>query len=769
MDTGKQPILHIPQSVVDDINGYRGQVEKFLKGETSPVAFRAYRVPMGIYEQRTEGSFMVRIRIGAGMVLPYQLERIARLSKTCGNGILHVTTRQDIQIHEVSIEDTPDVLEGLLEVGLSSRGGGGNTVRNVTACPRAGVCRREQFDVAPYAVATAEYLLQFRSSYNLPRKYKIVFSGCSDDCAFASVADLGFFARVQDGAKGFAVYAGGGLGSNPNVAVKIEDFVGDSEIFEVAEAIKRLFDKHGDRANKHRARLRYVLARIGPEQFVKLYKDERREVAKQGLEGLIPEIRATSVSPVEPTEPGDKDAGPKQYAANVEPEKIEGLFTVEIGLNLGDILADDLAEVGQIAEEFGRGVVRTTQLQNLLITGVAGSDVFRVNDRLSELSVDLTATDKPHIVACAGAATCKLGLCLSRGLAQAISDRLADEEISDRIRETSIRISGCPNSCGHHLIADIGLQGRAKRINGRLLPCYDVLAGAKTREADARLAERVGTVPAKRIPDMLAEAFKQDASDPQLLTDLVQRYSNFSPDQLADDYYFDHGSDEPFSLAGRGPGECGAGVMDVIKLDIDEAKEAIQAALLAQWETDLSDHLYKALLAATRSLLVIFGLEPKNDRETFTQFSDNLIRPGWVEPQTQQLLHKAIDWRMGDRASLDDLGPQTTALVRRVEELFLSLDANLKFKAEPIVQEDDPTQAEGQTHTIDLRGVACPLNFVKAKIELEKIAVGEILEVLLDEGEPVRNVPDSFAAQGHEVVRIDGVGDHFCVGVRRKK
>ena len=178
MSKPREPILHIPESVKEDTLGYRSQVKKFLDGQTSPVAFRAYRVPMGVYEQRTAGKFMVRIRIGAGLVLPYQLERIAQLSKTYGNGIVHVTTRQDIQIHEVNIEDTPDVLEALLDVGLSPRGGGGNTVRNVTACPQAGVCQKEEFDVTPYAIAAAEYLLQSRSSFNLPRKYKIVFSGC---------------------------------------------------------------------------------------------------------------------------------------------------------------------------------------------------------------------------------------------------------------------------------------------------------------------------------------------------------------------------------------------------------------------------------------------------------------------------------------------------------------------------------------------------------------------------------------------------------------
>ncbi len=772
MDSVKQPILRIPESVKEDSFAYRSRVEKFLQGQTSAVAFRAYRVPMGVYEQRAAGKYMVRIRIGAGLVLPYQLERIAQLSKTYGSGVVHVTTRQDIQIHEVNIEDTPDVLEGLLEVGLSPRGGGGNTVRNVTACPRAGVCPKEEFDVSPYAIATAEYLLQFKSSYNLPRKYKIVFSGCSADCAFASVADLGFFAHQKDGVKGFAVYAGGGLGSNPAVGLKIEDFITDNEILEVAEAIKRLFDKHGDRSNKHKARLRYVVARVGTQEFIRLYKLERQEVRKQGLEGDIPKVRA-GASKFEVLGSAADNNGLSSLRQNVLPEKTEGLFTVRLRLNLGDIPADELIKIGQVAEKFGQGMVRTSQLQNLLITSVPQQNIEKVMSALESLSIDVIGNGRVEIVTCTGAATCKLGLCLSRGLVDAISDKLNQSKASRQHGETTIRISGCPNSCGHHYITDIGFQGRAKRVNGRLMPCYDVLAGAQTTEGNAHLAEMIGTVPAKNIPDFLVDAFATDAISKEQLKGLVQRYGDFSSLEFPDDYYYDFGATEPFSLAGRGPGECGAGVMDVIKLDVDQAKEAISSARSTRAAKDKSESVYEAIVAATRALLVILGLEPKKDREIFATFSKHLVEPGWVKPQAKQLLDSAIDWRMGDRNSIDDLLPQVEDLAKRVEELFLSLDANLEFRTRPVAQKANAgipeDKKDTEKHTVDLRGVACPLNFVKAKIELEKIDAGEILEVLLDEGEPIKNVPESFTQQGQEVIEVKNVGDHFCVKVRRKK
>ncbi|UCC98652.1 MAG: sulfurtransferase TusA family protein [Phycisphaerales bacterium] len=759
MNNRRRPILRLPETVVEDTANYRGQVDKFLQGLTSPVAFRAYRVPMGIYEQRTAGKYMVRIRIGAGLVLPFQLERVAELSKAYGNGIIHVTTRQDIQIHEVNIEDTPDVLERLLEVGLSSRGGGGNTVRNVTACPRAGVCPKEKFDVAPYAVATAEYLLQDRSSFNLPRKYKVVFSGCPDDCAFASVADLGFFAHNKDGGRGFSVYAGGGLGPNPAVGLKIEDFTEPGEIFEVAEAVKRLFDKHGDRANKHRARLRYVLARIGAGRFVELYKTERQTLKAEGLSRKVPEIRALDRDNGTPET--SQQGEPEQ--ANVLPEKKPGRYTVRLHLKNGDIPADDLKAVARIAAQSGQAIVRTTQLQDLLITGVSRANVQKVNTELERRGIDVSGDSRLKVVACAGASTCKLGLCLSRGLADAISSELRQTTFRGNGSETVIRISGCPNSCGHHYIAGIGFQGKAKRVNGRLMPCYDVLVDAEIVEGRAHLAEKIGTVPAKRIPALLSQVLGGGPGDKDRMKRLVEEHGEISPELLPEDYYYDYGSDEPFSLAGRGPGECGAGVMDVMKVDVDEAKDAVKA------RPAQSENVYRAVAAAARALLVTFGLEPKKDREIFAAFAKHLIEPGWVKPQTQQLLDDVVDWRMGEKESIEDLLPEVEQLTRRVEELFLSLDANLKFTVEPVAQKAATEQAQGQTHIADLRGVACPLNFVRAKLELEKLQAGAVLEVLLDEGEPIRNVPASFSEQGQEVLEVRSLGDHFRVKVRRKK
>jgi sulfite reductase (ferredoxin) len=758
MSAPAEAILHVPQTVREDTLAYRQKVAKFLADDKSAIALRAYRVPMGVYEQRTAGRFMVRVRIGAGLAMPFQVERLAELSKRYGNGILHVTTRQDIQIHEVSIEETSDVMEGLLEVGLSPRGGGGNTVRNVTACPRAGVCPKEAFDVAPYAIATAEYLLADRSSFNLPRKYKIVFSGCPEDCAYASVGDLGFFAHQNDGVEGFSVYAGGGLGPNPAVGVTIEDFVEAGEVFGVAEAVKRLFDKHGDRTNKHKARLRYVLAGVGVDEFIRLYRQERRELQSSGLPYEAPEIRDIA-SRYAVSEAPEADV---QTRLHVLSEKTLGRVTIQLRLTNGDIPAEDLVKVGRLATKYGQGLIRTTQLQNLFISGVGQQDVGKIESELKDLSIDVFGGAGPKVIACAGAATCKLGLCLSRGLADAITQEFSKDNVGPKASETVIRISGCPNSCGHHYISKIGLQGWAKRINGRLMPFYAVLTGGRTVEGRAHLAEAVGSVPAKQIPDLLLEALS-DGVEAWQVKDLIAKYSDLGEGPLVEDYYRDFGSDEPFSLAGRGPGECGAGVMDVIRFDIDEAKDAVKATPAT------SENVYKAIVAASRALLLTFGVEPKNDREIFGAFSKHLIEPGWVDGRSGPLLDAAIDWRMGDRESLVDLLGHAERLMERVEKLFVSLNASLKFTVEPMAQKDAPPANEAGAQTVNLRGVACPMNFVKAKLALEQVAVGDVLDILLDDGEPARNAPASFAEQGQEVLEITNMGGHFSVKVRRKK
>ena len=549
-------ILRLPERVLLDVAGYGAEVARFRRGEIDGAAFRALRVPMGVYEHRQPCRFLVRVRLGAGLALPQQLARIAELAASYGNGELHVTTRQDIEIHDLPLEATVPTQEKLLEVGLSARAGGGNTLRNVTACPRATVCPKALFDVAPYAIATAEYLLQLPRSYSLPRKYKIAFSGCGDDCALASVNDLGFFAHERDGRRGFAAYAGGGLGSQPGSGVLIEEFVLPEQLFQVSEAVERLFDRLGDRTNRHQARLRYVLRRLGGELFVAEYRKERAAFDREGLSAAAPVVRSLLL-PAPHTESGRSPPAAASLPAGFCVERDPTRFTLELQLQNGRISAADLIKTSQIAHDFGNGLVVATQQQDLLVLGIPADRIDAAGAAGASLGIDVRAR-RPKIVACVGAATCKLGLCLSPGLAAAIAQRLgfvAPEAAEGNAGPETIRVSGCPNGCGGHSIAALGFEGRARRHAGRLMPLYEVVADGRVGEGRVSFAVRLGAVPARLVPELVAEIYGQGLTGEEALRPLVQRFARLK-EPVPEELYLDLGGTEPFSLSGRGASDC---------------------------------------------------------------------------------------------------------------------------------------------------------------------------------------------------------------------
>ncbi|MDD5458147.1 MAG: nitrite/sulfite reductase [Phycisphaerae bacterium] len=501
--------LRLPERVKNDTRRYRTNLSRFLKGIFSEADFTAYRKTMGIYEQRQSGWYMVRVRIGAGMASTAQLTRIAELSCRFGRGVLHVTTRQDIQIHDVKIEDTANLLEELQDAGLCTRGGGGDTVRNVTSCPRSGVCPDEKFDVRPFAIAVAEYLLASSSSYALPRKFKIAFSGCGLDCSLGSVTDVGFFAHVENDAAGFSVYAGGGLGANPAMGIKIEDFVHSDEILEVVESLKQIFDREGDRTNRREARLRYVVSRVGREKFIELYHQQRKE-----LSGKVPKIDLKSCR----CEPENivESTGENESEPNVMPEKRKGFYTVEIKLHLGQITAEELMSVCELAEKFAAGDIRTSQTQNLLITSVAKENVNTILEKIN--SLESTEKSGAKFVTCTGAGVCRLGLCNSRALVNDVMELFEKKNI-DASKLPLIRVSGCPNSCANHQIAALSFQGRIKRVDGEPKEFYDCFVNGNAGEGNVKFAERIGTFAAKDIPDILTKWCK-DGRQPDLTVDI---------------------------------------------------------------------------------------------------------------------------------------------------------------------------------------------------------------------------------------------------------
>jgi sulfite reductase (ferredoxin) len=462
--------------------------------------------------------------------------------------------------------------------------------------------------------------------------------------------------------------------------VRIEEFVSPDSVPLVAEAMERVFDRLGDRANKNRARLRFVVRRLGAEEFVAEY---RREKAALQSEGLGVPVVAARPLPAAVAGDGAQTSTPLAAPPGCLPERDPERVTVLLQLRNGRLPAADLRTVATMANSFGVGVVVTTQQQDLLLVGVERTRIAEAQAALDTLSVRVQPRT-PKIVACAGASTCKLGMCLSPALAQAVETRLTD--VDTRRGPTSIRISGCPNSCGNHTIAALGLEGRARRSQGRLLPLYEVLWGGRVGENQVRFADRVGSVPARVVPELLAEVYRRGIANTDDVRALVAEFARL-PNPVPEEYYVDVGDTKPFSLDGRGPGECGAGVLDVVRADLDETTAAL--ALAEQSTGSVQDQaLARAVLASARALLPLVGRDNgKNGRsiaDAFSAVRTHLIEPGWLSHSVGQLLTTIEAWLAHPNEGLGEHLPATRDFAIRTRELFASLDANLQFQAKRV-------------------------------------------------------------------------------------
>ncbi|RMF85431.1 MAG: nitrite/sulfite reductase [Nitrospinota bacterium] len=673
MQTQQKGFYQIPREVLDSIPLYRMEVERFQRGEVSPEQFKAFRVPWGVYSQRRGETYMVRVKVPAGGLLPEQLETIARLSARYGDGVVHVTDRQDVQIHGVSLQNTPTVLEELVEVSLTPRGGGGNTIRNITACALAGVCPQEAFDVSPYPIALTEQWLRDPRSYTLPRKFKIAFSGCADDCALATINDLGFIAKTayQDGrtVQGFTVYVAGGLGAHSRTATLLEPFILAEEVSAVVETLVRLFDRYGDRQNRHRARLRFVMERLGEEQFRAIYREELSRVRAEGPRPLSlrplpappPQVQSMGVNGESGPQRNGDPAFQAWLSTHVLRQRQPGYAAVQIWLPLGNIPAGQLTQLAQVIRRFGEQSVRTTHRQNLILRWVADAELYPLYQALKGIGLTQgQAEGITDILSCPGAATCNLGICLSRGLAQALMQTLEESELPlEELDDIDIRISGCPNACGQHPIGAIGLHGAARRVQDQMVPHYRVLVGGRVAEGKTRLGESCGFVPARKVPDLLrtflhhyldtrlpGEAFQDflDRRGRQDLRQLVQRQGPLPSFREERSIYIDWGAVEQFSLAEIGAGECSEGARDVTEADIGDAQRYLHqatTALEAQDYQTASAALYKALVLGARALLGTQKVHPEDDAAALQLFQRHFVASGSVPARYHNLEREA--------------------------------------------------------------------------------------------------------------------------------
>ena len=779
----------IPDSLKAEIDELERLIARYREGSLEPAKFKAYRVPFGIYEQRTAETYMTRIRCTGGGITPLQLNKIAYLARQYGAENIHVTTRQELQIHDVALEDIPLILRELLSVGLSSRGDGGNTVRNITASWDAGISTAEPFDVTPYAVSLTSRLIAEADSWTLPRKYKISFSNSEKDNSHSVFNDLGFMARQEKGVDGFRVFVAGGMGSKPQIGHLLHSFVPADQTYRVAEAVKKVFDRHGNRKNKHAARLRFLWDKLGEKEFRGLYEREFQELGEATLSPAT-ELTNSGASPG-PAFPDDSPDFRLWQKRFVVPQKQPGLCSVLLPVPLGNLPAGRAIELADFLEPHGENVLRCTMEQNLSIRNIPEAYLGNLYQLLNGFS-DLVAAPKIFgtAIACTGANTCKLGICLPRGALTAVTKKLALSKLDlDSLGDFRLNISGCPNSCGGHPKADLGFYGQVGRKNQRLFPAYGIVAGARIGTEHPRLALKLDSISARNLPDFVLDFLAlllakkeryadvasyidgEGAADIRAICDKYRELPDFLEDK---NYYFDWGAEEIFSLVGKGVGECSAGLFDLIDLDLQAIKADQRTLATQDDDAKAGEILYRIALAAARMLLVTQGVEARSDSEVFDNFIRYFIAGELIDRRFLPLLEKVQE---KDRILLPALKEDILDLARTVEQLYAGMDDSLKFRVQKeTVREMDSAPDKGKVKPEvqvqafrDLRGVSCPMNFVKTKLELAKLQNGQLLRIFLDDGEPIDNVPRSVAEEGHQIteqIKIDG---YWSVLIEKKR
>src|SRR3989338_1658224 len=588
-----------PDATHKEIADCRQLVEKYLVGEITPDEFKAKRLHMGTYGIRnTKDIHMMRIKIPLGRLNAKQLDCLAGVADDYSKGIGHLTTRQDMQLYWIPTKEAPLIMARTAAVGLTTREACGNSVRNVTACTYAGVSPTELFDVTKHALAVTRHFLRNPASQKLPRKFKIAFEGCPQDHAKTAIHDIGAVAAFREEAVrrilGFKVYTGGGLGAAPMQAILLEPFTPAAELLRTCEALVRIHDRLGDRKNKATARIKFVVKRLGPDAFRQEVFTERAKLPAYSY----PEMTVTetdehppaTASGCPPTAGGRGDADAvgggaaphlnDTYArwmlTNIIGQKQAGYSAVTIKLQLGDISASQMRALATIIRKYCGGIVQVSIEQNLRLRWIRNEHLMNLYSELEPLGLAEPEADRLlDVTSCPGAETCQLGISASRGLARALEAQLKQANLSgEDVENIRIKVSGCPNSCGQHHVADIGFFGGARKVNEHLAPPFQSMLGGMTEEGIAQFGAPVMKLPARRIPEAVVrmlELYRKDRQSPmELFRSFAARVGGgywkkapavletLPPFDASPEAYRDWGAEADFSLSGMGPGECAA-------------------------------------------------------------------------------------------------------------------------------------------------------------------------------------------------------------------
>jgi sulfite reductase beta subunit-like hemoprotein len=501
----------------DALAGHQSRTSRYLRGELTPDEWRPVRLSYGLYYQLDHTSHMQRIKIPGGMLTAAQLDALAEVADRYGRGIAHVTTRQDIQIHWVPVEGIIDLYERLLAVDITTRGACADSVRNVTACPYAGTAPDEPFDVAPYCLAIHDYFLFNPLNLTLPRKFKIAIEGCPEDCAQGPVNDIGLYAKDLGGARGFSLFAGGGLGAQPFLAKPIRDFIPAGDLLVWCEAVVRIQHRFGERKNRNRARMKYLVQKMGLEKFRAAIEGEVERVSAERGSELREQVReAVAAHRVPAAAAAPRNAAAPApgyehwYRTNTRPQRQAGHRAAVVQLPLGDLTSDQMRALARLATAHGNGTLRTTNDQNFVLPWVAETALPALYAAL--VAVELGNPDVASIndvVSCPGMDYCSLAITRSMGMAEGIRHHLLEhpesrDGFAERLGPFTVKISGCPNSCGQHHVGDIGLTGHLAKVGDGERPVYSILVGGGVGEGRGRIGKRIGRYAEEHAPAAIA-------------------------------------------------------------------------------------------------------------------------------------------------------------------------------------------------------------------------------------------------------------------------
>lgn len=814
-------MYRIPSTLNGDLDYTQSLIDQFKAGEIQAGQLKSNRVPMGIYEQRKNQHYMLRLRCAGGLVTPEQLAKIAFVGHQLSTSHLHVTTRQEIQIHNVDIEDAIPALKKLEKVGISSAGGGGNTVRNMMVDDRSGLTADEEFDVYPYVEELTSRLIAEKDSFTMPRKYKVAIDTSVATANYSYIADLGLQARIKDGQRGFRVLIAGSAASNAHTGWEVFDFLPEKDLYRAAKALKNWFHKYGNRRNRHKARMRYVFYKYGTEEAKRLYLEEFEELKKDGsIDFEAPALPLEHHKPNFPAlkAPTDFETWKRRYAhkqTNAEGLK-ENLWYAYIPLRHGNNSTDFFAEVAEYLGNYGNDVIRFTKKEQIQVRNIPEeylTNIYAFFKKLGVYQIDYPVV-VTNLTCCTGADTCRLGICLPKGAIDGIAKQLLNSNLNlDAIPDFELRMNGCTNICALATWGDLGFSGRVGRVGDDPYPAYTIWLPVKGKH---EIDLQQGYIAAKKIPafveDYLRDVIAEQANyadyydyvakrGVNIVKELIAKYKEVAPYSEEPDTFFDFGDDEKFSLIKYGKAECSAGLFDIIEIDQDTIREKrkevellmenIPQGVPADLQSDgkqatskIEKLLHDIVFSENRMLLVTRGLDPRTDEDVYNGFEKEFIAAGIIPQKFKVLTDKARN-----NESLIEQKPLIDELADLLNDLYQNMDDSLQFKlpaektpVEQVAEEKNAEEkapaekasAAEETETIvpdvkkDFRGVMCPMNFVKTKIALTPMQSGQILEILLDDGAPIENVPGSVKNEGHTILSTEKVENYWKVLIKKK-